>query len=100
MAQALDCPNFSGKWELRTSEKLDEYLKDEGWGLIKRKAAAAITAYQTIVQSGSASTDTIKITVENKVKGAYTYEAKLDGTEVKYADMDKGIYIPSTLYLI
>lgn len=92
MAQLPDeekCVNFTGSWTLRTSEKLDEYLKDEGWGLIMRKAAAAVNAYQTIQQTD----DEIKIKVKNK-KGTYEYTAKLDGkTEIEYQDMDKGINI-------
>mmetsp|Transcript_72467 Transcript_72467/g.65163 ORF Transcript_72467/g.65163 Transcript_72467/m.65163 type:complete len:146 (+) Transcript_72467:44-481(+) len=85
MAQLPDeAPNFSGSWTLRTSEKLDEYLKDEGWGLIMRKAAAAVSAYQTIEQDDKS----IKVKVKNK-KGEYTYTAQLDGTECKYKDNDK-----------
>ena len=87
MAQLPDeCPNFTGSWTLRTSEKLDEYLKDEGWGLIMRKAAAAVSAYQTIVQDDKS----IKVKVKNK-KGEYEYIASLDGTQCKYTDNDKGI---------
>ena len=88
MAQLPDeeaVPNFTGSWTLRTSEKLDEYLKDEGWGLIMRKAAAAVSAYQTIEQDDK----TIKIHVKNK-KGQYEYTASFDGTECKYVDNDKG----------
>merc|ERR1712154_725235 len=66
------------------SEKLDEYLKSEGWGLIMRKAAAAVSAYQTIEQDDKS----IKIFVKNK-KGEYTYTATFDGAEVKYTDADK-----------
>ena len=92
MAQAADAPeekkesdvvNFSGSWTLRTSEKLDEFLKSEGWGYIMRKAAAAVSAYQTIVQNEKS----IKIKVKNK-KGTYEYDAPLDGTQIEYKDMD------------
>merc|ERR1711897_10683 len=75
---------MGGNWVLRTSEKLDEYLKSEGWGLIMRKAAAAVSAYQNIEQDDKS----IKINVKNK-KGEYTYTATFDGAEVKYTDADK-----------
>merc|ERR1712087_830232 len=69
---------------LRTSENLDAFLKDEGWGYIMRKAAAAVTSYQTIEQTESQ----MKITVKNK-KGEYTYTAPLDGSKITYVDNDK-----------
>ena len=78
-----DVANFTGSWTLRTSEKLDEFLKSEGWGYIMRKAAAAVSAYQTIVQNEKS----IKIKVKNK-KGTYEYDAPLDGTQIEYKDMD------------
>merc|ERR1711997_1375781 len=68
----------------RTSEKLDEYLKSEGWGLIMRKAAGAVTAYQTIEQNDKGYT----VTVKNK-KGTYSYTATFDGKDFKYKDNDK-----------
>mmetsp|Transcript_44438 Transcript_44438/g.71175 ORF Transcript_44438/g.71175 Transcript_44438/m.71175 type:complete len:148 (-) Transcript_44438:163-606(-) len=95
MAQLPDeeqTPNFSGTWELRTSEKLDEYLKDEGWGFVMRKAAAAVGATQIIVQDDKQ----IKITVKNK-KGEYTYTAMLDGAECKYVDNDKDDVVSTTV---
>mmetsp|Transcript_72466 Transcript_72466/g.65161 ORF Transcript_72466/g.65161 Transcript_72466/m.65161 type:complete len:146 (+) Transcript_72466:63-500(+) len=86
-----EVPNFTGSWTLRTSEKLDEYLKSEGWGLIMRKAAAAVSAYQTIEQNDKE----IKVKVKNK-KGTYEYTAQLDGTECKYTDNDKDEVASST----
>ena len=87
MAQAVDCaPNFTGVWKLRTSEKLEEYLKEEGWGLIMRKAAKAANAVQTIKQDDKQITIKVKNT-----KGTYEYTAQLDGSDTKYVDNDKGI---------
>eukprot|EP01083_Nonionella_stella_P271877 921729_1 len=80
----IKLPDWNGSWTLRTSEKLDEYLKDEGWGYIMRKAAAAVSAYQTITQDDKS----IKINVKNK-KGQYEYTSPFDGSEVKYVDNDK-----------
>merc|ERR1712154_262680 len=79
-----DVVNFSGTWKLRTSEKLDEFLKSEGWGFVMRKAAGAANAKQTIVQDEKS----IKLKIET-AKGTYSYEAPLDETEIKYTDMDK-----------
>ena len=94
MAQALEdsLPNFTGSWTLRTSENLDAFLKDEGWGYIMRKAAAAVSAYQTIVQTDSE----IKIELKNK-KGKYSYTAPLDGTEITYIDNDKDKVVSKTV---
>eukprot|EP01084_Bolivina_argentea_P056420 103272_1 len=78
-------PDFTGSWTLRTSEKLDEYLKSEKWGFIMRKAAAAVSAYQRIEQDGKKQ---IKVHVQNK-KGTYEYTAVLDGSDTSYIDMDK-----------
>ena len=49
------------------------------------ETAAAVSAYQTIVQDDK----TIKIKVKNK-KGEYEYTAAFDGSECKYVDNDKG----------
>mmetsp|Transcript_1757 Transcript_1757/g.3452 ORF Transcript_1757/g.3452 Transcript_1757/m.3452 type:complete len:152 (+) Transcript_1757:58-513(+) len=89
-----ECVNFTGKWELRTSEKLDEYLKEEGWGFIMRKAAAAVSATQIILQDGD---KTLKVNVKNK-KGIFEYTAPLDGSEIKYVDNDKDDVISKSVF--
>ena len=85
-------PNFSGKWTLRTSEKLDEYLKDEGWGIIMRKAAAAARSTQTIKQDYKSIT--IKVRNTNKV---FEYTAQFDGSQTKYIDNDKDVVVSRTM---
>eukprot|EP00483_Globobulimina_turgida_P000770 UN00770 len=80
----LKVADFAGTWTLRTSEKLDEYLKSEGWGFIMRKAAAAVGARQIITQDDK----TITVNVKNK-KGEYEYTAPFDGTKYNYIDNDK-----------
>eukprot|EP00483_Globobulimina_turgida_P000412 UN00412 len=80
----LKLANYSGTWNLRTSEKLDEYLKSEGWGFIMRKAAAAVSARQIITQDDKSMT----INIKNK-KGEYEYTAPFDGSSYKYVDNDK-----------
>ena len=67
-------------------------MKDEGWGLIMRKAASAVTAKQTIKQDDKSIT--IKVT---NTKGVYEYTALLDGSETKYIDNDKDDVVSRTV---
>ena len=43
--------DFSGKWKLSKTDGLDEFLKSQGVGAIKRKLAAKMFITQEIVQT-------------------------------------------------
>mmetsp|Transcript_50537 Transcript_50537/g.61973 ORF Transcript_50537/g.61973 Transcript_50537/m.61973 type:complete len:164 (+) Transcript_50537:84-575(+) len=89
--------NWTGTWKLASSEGLDEYLKDEGWGWVMRKAAGASSATQTLVHKG----DTIEINIKN-AKGSYGYKLVIGtgkpGDEVKYIDVDKIACVSTAKY--
>lgn len=83
MAQAPVAVDFSGKWALRTSENLDEYLKSMGVGFAKRKLAAAASMKQEVIQTGHE-----KIQIKNEdPRGKQDITLTTDGKENKFKNM-------------
>ena len=76
--------NFTGIWQLKTNENLDNFLKSQGIGYMKRKLMAMASVTLTIDHKG----DIMKVKAKLPI-GEIDEELALDGTE-KYTTNPMG----------
>ncbi len=72
-----NCANFTGIWELKTNENLDEFMKSQGIGYMKRKMASMASITLTIQHKNGF----LNVKSKLPIGGEREDELPLDGTE-------------------
>lgn len=88
---------FIGTWDLESSEKWDDYLKELGVGFVSRKAAASVKP--TVIFSTSGNKWTIKVQSSLKTT-EFLFEDGVPFEESKFIELSQKYHISLAKFCI